>query len=220
MSSWRESTGKLSDSLPPLRIGQAVGPSGGQSGSHRDSEYWGSGFGADGYPDGHFSFESRVRCGGYDLVEKQVLDLVPLGLRPTRSPKEAAMGADLVLLSLPNWGAVQSVVEGEEGILRAAQPGLVIMDTSTVEPWETKAMAERLAPMGIEWMDVPVSGSAAQARVGNMVFMAGGKNRHSRGLSRCLIRWEEDHLCGQEWGCGPAEAGGEPDTLPQSGFGD
>jgi hypothetical protein len=36
-------------------------------------------------------------------------------------------------------------------------------------------MGERLAKKGIEWMDVPISGSSAQARMGNMVFMAGGK---------------------------------------------
>ena len=122
-----------------------------------------------------FLLKAGYPVAGYDLVEKQVLDLVPLGLKPMKSCKEAARGADLVLLSLPHWEAVHRVVEGEEGILQAAQPGLVILDTSTVEPWETNAMAERLAPMGIEWMDVPVSGSAEMARVGNMVFMAGGK---------------------------------------------
>jgi 3-hydroxyisobutyrate dehydrogenase-like beta-hydroxyacid dehydrogenase len=36
-------------------------------------------------------------------------------------------------------------------------------------------MAEKLAKKGIEWLDVPISGSSAQARVGNMVFMVGGK---------------------------------------------
>jgi len=50
-----------------------------------------------------------------------------------------------------------------------------VVDTSTSPPWESKAMGERLAKKGIEWMDVPISGSSAQARVGNMVFMAGGK---------------------------------------------
>jgi len=36
-------------------------------------------------------------------------------------------------------------------------------------------MAEKLAKKGIEWMDAPISGSSAQARVGNIVFMLGGK---------------------------------------------
>lgn len=133
------------------------------------------GLGQMGTPMATFLLKAGYHVAGFDLVEKRVLDLVPLGLKPTKSCKEASRGADLVLLSLPHWEAVHRVVEGEEGILQAAQPGLVILDTSTVEPWETKAMAERLAPMGIEWMDVPVSGSAEMARVGNMVFMASGK---------------------------------------------
>ena len=37
------------------------------------------------------------------------------------------------------------------------------------------AMAQKLAKKGVHWMDVPVSGAANQARLGNMVFMVGGK---------------------------------------------
>jgi 3-hydroxyisobutyrate dehydrogenase-like beta-hydroxyacid dehydrogenase len=102
-------------------------------------------------------------------------NLVVLGMKPAASPKEASKGADLILLSLPNWAIVQEVVEGKEGIREGTRQGQIIIDTSTVPPWETAAMAERLIPKGIDWMDVPISGSSAQAKVGNMVFMAGGK---------------------------------------------
>ena len=37
-------------------------------------------------------------------------------------------------------------------------------------------MAEAMAKRGIDWMDVPISGSSAQAKVGNMVFMVGGRS--------------------------------------------
>jgi len=110
-----------------------------------------------------------------DILEKQISNLVKLGLKPVKSPKEAARGADLIMLSLPKWGAVLDAVEGKEGILAGAGKGQIVVDTSTVPPWETKAMAERISEKGIEWMDVPISGSSDQARVGNMVFMAGGK---------------------------------------------
>jgi 3-hydroxyisobutyrate dehydrogenase-like beta-hydroxyacid dehydrogenase len=59
--------------------------------------------------------------------------------------------------------------------LTAARRGQIVIDMSTSPPWESRAMAEKLAKKGIEWLDVPISGSSAQARVGNMVFMAGGK---------------------------------------------
>ena len=112
---------------------------------------------------------------GFDIVKKQVANLVPLGLKTANSPREAARGADLVILSLPNWNAVLEAVEGKNGVAAGAPKGLIVLDTSTSPPWESRAMGERLAKKGIEWMDVPISGSSAQARMGNMVFMAGGK---------------------------------------------
>ena len=36
-------------------------------------------------------------------------------------------------------------------------------------------MAEQLSVKGIDWLDVPISGSSAQLKVGNVVFMAAGK---------------------------------------------
>jgi 2-hydroxy-3-oxopropionate reductase len=112
---------------------------------------------------------------GLDIVKKKMSNLVPLGLQPVKSPKEAAEGADLIILSLVYWDSVREVVEGREGILAGARKGLMIVDTSTVPPLETKAMAERLAKKGIDWMDITISGSGAQARVGDIVFMAGGR---------------------------------------------
>lgn len=112
---------------------------------------------------------------GFDIVEKKIFRLAPLGLNPGKSAYESVEGVDLIILSLMSWEIVQEVVYGREGILKGARKGQIIVDTSTVPPWETKAMAAKLAKRGIEWMDVPISGSAAQARVGNMVFMAGGK---------------------------------------------
>ena len=112
---------------------------------------------------------------GFDIVKKQVANLVPLGLKTAHSPKEATRGAGLVILSLPNWNAVLEAVEGKDGVAAGAQKGLIVLDTSTSPPWESRAMGERLAKKEIEWMDVPISGSSTQARMGNMVFMAGGK---------------------------------------------
>ena len=117
--------------------------------------------------------------------------LVPLGLKPARSPKEASRGADLIILSLRTWKIIITVVEGTNGILDAAKPGQIIADMSTVPPWETKSMAERLSKKGIDWMDVPISGSAAQARVGNMVFMAGGKKSIFDSAANPPVFWDQ-----------------------------
>jgi 3-hydroxyisobutyrate dehydrogenase-like beta-hydroxyacid dehydrogenase len=133
------------------------------------------GLGLMGAPIASLLMKAGYRVTGFDIVKKQMSDLVPLGLRAVNSPKAATQGADLILLSLPNWEAVLSAVEGKGGLLEGARKGQIVVDTSTSPPWESEALGKRLARKGIEWMDIPISGSSAQARVGNMVFMAGGK---------------------------------------------
>jgi 3-hydroxyisobutyrate dehydrogenase-like beta-hydroxyacid dehydrogenase len=133
------------------------------------------GLGLMGTPISTLLMKAGYEVTGFDIVKKQMSNLAPLGLKPARSAKETVKGADLIILSLPHWDAVQEAVEGKDGILAGARKGQIIIDTSTSPPWESKAMAEKLARKGIEWMDVPISGSSAQARLGNMVFMAGGK---------------------------------------------
>jgi 3-hydroxyisobutyrate dehydrogenase-like beta-hydroxyacid dehydrogenase len=133
------------------------------------------GLGEMGTPISGFLLKAGYEVKGYDLRPKRMTDLIARGLTPANSPKDAAAGSDLVILSLPNWAVVQQVVEGKDGILEAAAKGHIIIDCTTVPPHETKAMAGRLSEKGIHWMDVPISGAATQAREGNMVFMAGGE---------------------------------------------
>ena len=61
------------------------------------------------------------------------------------------------MLSLPN--VVREVVEGKEGDLAGVRQGQIIVDPSTVPPWESQAMALRLKKRGICWVDGPISGS-------------------------------------------------------------
>ena len=133
------------------------------------------GLGAMGTPITGFLLKAGYEVSGFDIDGKKMSNLARLGLKPAGSPKEAAAEAELIILSLRNWAIVLEVVEGKEGILEVLRKDQIIVDTSTVPPLETKAMAGRLAKKGIEWMDIPISGAANQAREGNMVFMAGGK---------------------------------------------
>jgi 3-hydroxyisobutyrate dehydrogenase-like beta-hydroxyacid dehydrogenase len=133
------------------------------------------GLGLMGTPIATLLMRAGYQVTGFDIIKKQMSDLVALGLRAVKSPKEAAKNADLVMLSLPNWNAVLEVMEGKDGVVEGTQKGQIVLDMSTSPPWETRTLGERLARKGIEWMDVPISGSSAQARVGNMVFMVGGK---------------------------------------------
>ncbi len=133
------------------------------------------GLGLMGTPIATLLMKAGFQVTGFDIIRKQMADLLSLGLKAVNSPREAVKGTDLVILSLPNWNAVIEAIEGKAGVAAGAQKGLIVLDTSTSPPWESRALGEKLARKGIEWMDVPISGSSAQARTGNMVFMAGGK---------------------------------------------
>ncbi len=133
------------------------------------------GLGLMGTPIARLLMKAGYPVTGFDILKERVAALARSGMKPARSAQQAAKGADLIILSLPNWEAVREAVEGKEGLLAGSRRGQIVMDTSTSPPWESKAMAGKLAAKGIEWMDVPISGSSAQAEVGNMVFMAGGK---------------------------------------------
>jgi 3-hydroxyisobutyrate dehydrogenase-like beta-hydroxyacid dehydrogenase len=133
------------------------------------------GLGLMGTPIATLLVKAGYQVTGFDIIKRQMSNLVPLGVKAVNSAKEASQGAGLILLSLPTWKSVLEVVEGRDGVAVGARKGQIVVDTSTSPPWESRALGERLAKKGIEWMDVPISGSSAQARLGNMVFMVGGK---------------------------------------------
>jgi len=133
------------------------------------------GLGLMGTPIATLLLKAGYQVTGFDIIKRQMSDLVPLGVKAVNSPKEATKGADLILLSLPTWKSVLEVMEGRDGVAVGARKGQIVADTSTSPPWESRALGQRLAKKRIEWMDVPISGSSAQARVGNMVFVVGGK---------------------------------------------
>lgn len=133
------------------------------------------GLGAMGTPIASRLLQAGYRVSGYDPVKKRMMDLGAAGLVETSSARAAVAGAQLVILSLRTWQVVREVVEGAEGILEALDRGAIIADTSTVPPARSREMAELAAGRGVEWLDVPISGAANQARAGDMVFMFGGK---------------------------------------------
>jgi 3-hydroxyisobutyrate dehydrogenase len=93
---------------------------------------------------------------------------------PLPAPDEAAVcvGCDLVILSLPHDAAVAAV----GGVfLVHARPGALLVDTSTVAPATSRALAARVHASGRAMLDAPVSGGPAGAAAGSMATMVGGE---------------------------------------------
>ncbi len=125
---------------------------------------------------------------GFDIDSTKCEHLEQLGGKAASNPAkvaelvsaeaEAVAGqADRVVLSLPNTEVVLEVVEGPGGILEAKTLPRYIIDTTTGEPDETAALAQRLARQGIYFLDAPFSGSSRQLRDKEIVFIVGGDKK-------------------------------------------
>jgi 3-hydroxyisobutyrate dehydrogenase-like beta-hydroxyacid dehydrogenase len=76
---------------------------------------------------------------------------------------------------VPDTPDVESVVTGIEGLLAGAAPGLLVVDTSTIAPRAARALAERAAAVGVDFLDAPVSGGQQGAVAGTLSIMVGGR---------------------------------------------
>jgi 3-hydroxyisobutyrate dehydrogenase-like beta-hydroxyacid dehydrogenase len=112
---------------------------------------------------------------GHDIDPARSEALAAKGGEPVAGPAAVAERCRRVVLSLMTTAIVRQVVEGEDGILAAAHCPDCLIDTTTGDPEETAALAERLALRGIAFLDAPISGSSEQIRRRAGTFMVGGR---------------------------------------------
>jgi 2-hydroxy-3-oxopropionate reductase len=113
------------------------------------------------------------RVLGHDLSPQRVAQLVEVGGEAAGSVAAAAR-ADLVITMLPDSPQVEDVVLGPDGVLEHAEPGLVLVDMSTIRPDTAQRVAGEAAARGVRALDAPVSGGERGAVDGVLSIMVGG----------------------------------------------
>ena len=111
---------------------------------------------------------------GYDLDGAAVEAAADGGVVPADSIEALVAEVEIVLTSLPDPDAVRAVYLGDGGIVEAAAPGLIALETSTIDPETTRAVDEVAAEAGVSVLDAPVSGGIARAQQGTLIVMVGG----------------------------------------------
>lgn len=96
------------------------------------------------------------------------------GIEVCDSPAAAAKGADFVCSIVSDDVATREVMLGAAGVIGAAAPGTIVLDSSTNTPAMAKEVARAAAAKGIAYLDAPVSGSMAQAQAKELVILVGG----------------------------------------------
>jgi 3-hydroxyisobutyrate dehydrogenase-like beta-hydroxyacid dehydrogenase len=102
----------------------------------------------------------------YNRTPTKARSLVEVGASQAASPKEAALGADVVITSLMDDQSVLDVVTGDEGLLAGLRTGGIHIGTSTSSPRLAKQLAELHTAHGSFYLAAPVVGrpDAAEAR--------------------------------------------------------
>ena len=111
-----------------------------------------------------------------DLNEAAVAELKAAG---AASGTLAEIGAqcDVIFMILPNGDISKAVLFGDGGIASTLTPGKIVCDMASVTPVESKECYEKLAKMGVGFVDAPVSGGEPGAIKGTLAFMAGGDQK-------------------------------------------
>jgi 3-hydroxyisobutyrate dehydrogenase len=85
---------------------------------------------------------------------------------------DAAANQEVVITMLPNGKLVLDVYEDA---LKAAAPGTLFIDSSTIDVDSARAAHAAAASAGMQSLDAPVSGGVGGATAGTLTFMAGGE---------------------------------------------
>ncbi len=120
---------------------------------------------------------------GFDLSKPALDALAKAGGKPAANAPAAVAAAELVITMLPAGPHVRQVYAGEGGVLGAAKPGALLIDSSTIDVETARAVGKLAAERGFDMLDAPVSGGVGGAASGTLTFMVGGSEQ---GFARAL----------------------------------
>ena len=111
----------------------------------------------------------RVRV--YNRSPEKARKLIADGADVATDPIDAAKGAGVVFIMVPDTPDVESVAAKIEPVANGDQ---LIIDMSTIAPTAERAIAARMRAKGAEYLDAPVSGGETGAIEGTLTIMVGG----------------------------------------------
>jgi 3-hydroxyisobutyrate dehydrogenase len=121
-----------------------------------------------------------VPTWGFDTRPEPVARLAAAGGHAAASLADLAAHCNVVVLLVLNAAQTEQVLFGEGGASAPAglaallPPGAVVVGSATVDPACPPRWADRLAGLGIHFIDGPVSGGPKKAAEGAMTVMASG----------------------------------------------
>lgn len=111
---------------------------------------------------------------GYNRTKSKAQLLINQGMLWANSPREVALSADIIFSNVTDNQALQSITEGQDGILAGLSPGKIYLVMSTVSPTLIQTIAQAVANIGAQMLDAPVSGSKLTLEQGKLAIIVSG----------------------------------------------
>jgi 2-hydroxy-3-oxopropionate reductase len=103
--------------------------------------------------------------------------LLEAGAVACASAADVARQADVIFTMVPDTPDVEKVLFGAGGVAEAfaggAGAGKIVVDMSSIAPLPTQDFARRIAALGADYVDAPVSGGEVGAKAASLTIMVG-----------------------------------------------
>lgn len=134
----------------------------------------------------------------YNRNNAKAEELKPLGAQIAQTPREAAKGAEIVMIMLSDDQAIESVVFGKDGVLEGIEAGQVVIDLTTCLPKTSLRETAAFEQKGASFLDAPVFGSKNESRDAGLWIVIGGKREvYDRMLPVFKVISETQHYMGE-----------------------
>jgi len=121
----------------------------------------------------------RVEAGGHTITayarnDSSAAKASAAGYAVARSMAELAAASDVVFAAISDDRALLDAVTADGALAAHLKKGQAFIDTSTVSPEASEAVAKLLDAKGVTYLRAPVSGSTATAAAGALTTMVSG----------------------------------------------
>lgn len=118
--------------------------------------------------------DSGVEVNVFNRTSDKTRKVKEKGANVFASPKEVAQKSELVIIVVKDARAVEQVSFHKGGITEGKHENLIVADMSTINPTESKKIAQKFLEESIQKLDVPVMGGPNVAITGDLVMMGSG----------------------------------------------
>ncbi|HEX6507073.1 MAG TPA: NAD(P)-dependent oxidoreductase, partial [Chloroflexota bacterium] len=132
---------------------------------------------------------TRLLDAGYPLAvynreKARTEPLAARGAQVAESPRDLAVHADVIMVSVTDDPAVEQVMLDPNGVLEGLRPGSIVIDLSTISPQTSRHLATQAQARSASMLDATVSGTIGPAERGQLTIMVGGdREAYERSLS-------------------------------------